>query len=292
VYQFVNPGEGIAKTYISSSATPNNFKTPAPQRTYDALELTVTRRFSHHFSGQASYVWSKLYGNYTGLANTDEIVTPTSNVSSATSQQSGGSVARPGTTASRAYDLDETLFDSHGNFLYGRLPTDRPHAFKLYGNYTQEWGRFGATDIGGFFTVKSGVPVSTAVETVNDIQVFVNGRGDLGRTPVFNQTDLVIAQEFKLSESKRLRFEFNAINLFNQKTALHIFNQVNRGANTSGTAAAARVNLSSVNFFNGFDYKAMLNSLGPAVTVYDPRFGMGDFFNPGFQGRIGVKFIF
>src|SRR5205823_13073475 len=94
VYQFVNPGEGIAKTYISSSATPNNFKTPMPQRTYDALELSVTRRFSHHFSGQASYVWSKLYGNYTGMANTDEIVTPTSNLSSATTQQSGGSVAR------------------------------------------------------------------------------------------------------------------------------------------------------------------------------------------------------
>jgi hypothetical protein len=35
----------------------------------------------------------------------------------------------------------------------------------------------------------------------------------------------------------------------------------------------------------------MLQALG-AVNVFDPRYGMGDLFNPGFQGRIGVKFIF
>src|SRR5450432_4171622 len=80
VFQFVNPGEGIAKTYLSSSATPNNFPTPKVQRDYDALEMTLTRRFHKGFSGQASYVFSRLYGNYAGMANSDEIMLPTSNV--------------------------------------------------------------------------------------------------------------------------------------------------------------------------------------------------------------------
>jgi hypothetical protein len=293
VYQYVNPGEGIASTYLTSSATPNNFKTPKVQRDYDAFELTLTRRLAKNFSGQVSYVFSRLYGNYNGTANGDEITTPTSGVSSATTQQSGGSIARPGSNASRAYDLDETLFDAHGNFLYGPLAFERPHMLKLYGNYIKPWsGWKGQSEVGVFFRVQSGEPVSTAVQTVNTIQVYVNGRGDLGRTPVFNQTDLMLAHEFKLAESKRLRFEFNATNLFNQKSTLHTFNQVNRGANTQNDITAG-IDLTNTNLFQGFDYKTMLNALvAKGISAYDPRFGMADYFNVGFAGRVGVKFLF
>jgi hypothetical protein len=293
VYQYVNPGEGIAKTYLSSSATPNNFATPKPVRNYDALQLTLTRRLYKGFSGQASYVYSRLYGNYAGMANSDEVTLPTSGVSSTTTQQSGGSIARPGTTASRAYDLDETLFDAKGNILYGRLGTDRPHMLKLYGNYNHAWGgKKGQSEIGAFFRLQSGEPISTAVQTVNTIQVYVNGRGDLGRNPTFNQTDLMIAHEFKLAEAKTLRLEFNAVNLFNQKTNLFTFNQVNRGANTSNDPTAG-IDLSNTNLFQGFDYKSMLNALvAKGVSAYDPRFGMPAYWNAGFSGRVGVKFMF
>ncbi len=293
VFQFVNPGEGIAKTYLSSSATPNNFPTPKVQRDYDALEMTLTRRFHKGFSGQASYVLSRLYGNYAGMANSDEIMLPTSNVVSPTTQVSGGSVARAGTTASRAYDLDETLFDAHGNILAGRLATDRPHMLKLYGNYVHPWGgKKGQSEVGAFFRVQSGEPISTAVQTVNTVQVYVNGRGDLGRNPAFNQTDLMVAHEFELAEKKMLRFEFNAVNLFNQKTNLFTFNQVNRGANTANDPTTG-IDLSGTNLLQGFDYRPMLNSLtAKGVSAYDPRFGMPALWNTGFSGRFGVKFLF
>ena len=52
------------------------------------------------------------------------------------------------------------------------------------------------------------------------------------------------------------------------------------------------MNLSKTNLFNGFDYTSMLNTLGPHVNVYDPRFGMPGYFNPGFAGRFGAKFTF
>jgi Carboxypeptidase regulatory-like domain/TonB-dependent Receptor Plug Domain len=293
VYQYVNPGEGIAKTFISSGATPTGFPTPKPQRTYTALELSLTKRLSRSFSGGASYVRSKLYGNYPGIGSSDEITTPTSNSSGgATSQQVSGSIARPGTSSSRAWDLDEYLFDSRGNFVVGNLATDRPNVFKVYGNYSKSWGHWGSTDFGGFFYGASGTPVSTFVHTTNDIDVFVNGRGDLGRTPHLTQTDLMIAQEFRMGETKRIRFEFNATNVFNQKTPRHIFDWLNRGAGRSGTAPDSAINLANVNLFNGYDYNALIRSTVAGNLAYDPRFGMSDLFNPGFQGRFLVKFIF
>lgn len=288
VYTLVNPGSGLGATMNSSGKTPVGFSTPKAVRNYDALEIAVTRRFSKNFFASASYVYSRLWGNYSGTANSDEILTPTTGVSSGTSQQFGGSVARAGVNATRAWDLDETVFNANGKYLFGRLATDRPHVFKLFGNYSFPWG----TEIGGFFLAESGTPVSTKVESVNQIPIIVNSRGDLGRTPIFNQTDLVIAQEFKLGEVKRLRFEFNALNVFNQKTSRHIFDQLNRGAGT-GNGDFAFIDLSGTNLFNGYDYKSMLSQIAnTGENPYDPRFGMGDLFNPGFQGRFLVKFIF
>lgn len=286
VYVFANPGEGIASKFAPSTNTPV-FDTPKPKRDYDAFELTLTKRFSNRFFFSGNYTWSRLYGNYAGLGNSDEISTPTTGVSSATTQQSGGSIARPGSTGSRAWDLDQYLFDSKGNFVKGRLATDRPHVFKAYGSYKMKWG----TDIGGFFNLASGTPMSTVVNQVQRIPLFVNGRGDLGRTPVLSQTDLLVGHEVKMGETKRIRFEFNAQNVFNQKTTRHIFNQLNRGAGSGYRAAA--INLSNTNLFNGYDYRAMLNATQAGGTsVYDPRYLMPDLFNPGFQGRIMVKFIF
>ena len=102
------------------------------------------------------------------------------------------------------------------------------------------------TEIGGFFLAQSGIPMSTTVQDVNQIPLFVNGRGDLGRTPFYNRTDLLIAHEVKLGETKRLRFEFNAQNLFNQKTAEYIYNYYNRFR-----TAGSLLNLRNVNLFNG-----------------------------------------
>lgn len=285
-YIFANPGEGAGEFFAPSTATPT-IRTPKPIRNYDAFELTLTKRFSNSFFASASYVYSRLYGNYAGLGNSDEISTPTTGVSSGTTQQSGGSIARPGSTGSRAWDIDQYLFDSHGNFVEGRLATDRPHVFKAYGSYKFKWG----TDIGGFLYAGSGTPVSTVVNQTNRIGLFVNGRGDLGRTPILSQTDLMVGHEIKFGETKRLRFEFNAQNVFNQKTARHIFNQLNRGAGSGYTPAA--INLTNVNLYNGYDYRALLNAkFANGVDPYDPRYNMPDLFNPGFQGRIGLKFFF
>src|SRR5262249_3321495 len=162
-YFAANPGEGLASTMFVTGLT-KPFATPKPNRQYDALELTLSKRFSKNWFGSANVTVSRLYGNYAGLANSDEILTPTTGVGQATG------IVRPGTAAGRAWDLDELEFDSHGNLdVEGRLATDRPVVAKLYGSYLTRWG----TQVGAFVYAGSGTPVSTVVNTTNQIPVFV-----------------------------------------------------------------------------------------------------------------------
>jgi hypothetical protein len=283
VYSYVNPGEGIAATMAPSGQTAP-FPTPKTKREYDALELSLTRRFSNNWFFSAGYVYSRLYGNYAGLANSDEIRTPTTNTTSATSQQQTGSIARPGSSAHRGWDLDEVVWDSHGNLdQVGRLATDRPHVVKLYGSYLLPTG----TQLGAFFYGGSGTPLTRQVWTLNQIPVMVDGRGSMGRTPALYQTDLLVSHDLRFAGDKRMRFELNVLNLFNQKTARHIFDQLNRPQRQS-----AAIDLSNVDLAQGFDYNALINASPDGARAYDPRFGMADLFNPGVQARISAKFIF
>ena len=85
---------------------------------------------------------------------------PRRTVTSATTQQQAGTIARAGSSANRAWDLDELVWDSHGNLdVLGRLATDRPNVVKLYGSYMLPFG----TQVGAFFYAGSGTPVSRTV---------------------------------------------------------------------------------------------------------------------------------
>ncbi len=112
----------------------------------------------------------------------------------------------------------------------------------------------------------------------------------MGRTPVWNQTDIVVAHELKFGEVKRLRFEFNAINIFNQKTSMYIYDRYNREEiyDSSG------IDLHNTDLSQGFDWRTMVNQSDAAAEnmALDPRYGKDAIFNEGFQGRFLVKFIF
>jgi hypothetical protein len=286
VYVISNPGRGIASiSPVSGATTP--FAIPRPKRQYDAVELGFNRRFANNYFFSANYTISRLYGNYAGLASSDEIRTPTTGVSSAVAQQQAGSISREGGNVNRAWDLDELLWDSHGNLdVVGRLATDRPHAVKLYGAYDFKFG----SQIGAFFYAASGTPMTTYVNTTNQIPVMVNGRGDMGRTPFLNRTDLLLTHEFAMAGTKRLRLEMNVLNVFNQKTSRHIFNSVNKGAGQPRQSSA--IDLSHVDLARGYDYNALINASGDGANARDVRFGMDDLFDPGTRGQFTVKFLF
>src|SRR5262249_49880641 len=137
---------------------------------------------------------------------------------------------------------------------------------------------------------ESGTPVSTYVSDVQNIPVFVNGRGDMGRTPIFDRTDLLISHEIRVAEGKRLHFEFNAQNVFNQKISQYTYPFYNRYRTRS-----SGMDLSKVDLRKGYDYKALVAASPDAsrtTGALDPRFLKADNFSEGFVGRFGVKFMF
>jgi len=293
-YIYGNPGEGIATTAITTGATPP-FDMPKTKRNYTALEFTANRRFSNSWFLGGSYVLSRLYGNYPGLVNTDEVTAP--GRVSVGSQEAFGQRTRPGTNASRAWDLDEMMFDSHGNMgVDGRLPTDRPHVVKVYGSYLFKTG----TNVGLNFYAGSGTPVSKSVQSIYRYPILVEGRGSLGRTDALSQTDLLVSHEFGLAGTKKLRLEFNGLNIFNQQQVRHVFDTVNRIGANGRVLSSSALQLASQNLLNGYDYDALLartaDAAKPAGTpgagYQDPRYQMGDIWNPGFDGRFTVRFLF
>ena len=120
--------------------------------------------------------------------------------------------------------------------------------------------------------------------------VMVNGRGDMGRTAVLSRTDLLLTHELALMGAKRLRFELNVLNVFNQKTARHIFNFVNKGA--GGPRQSAAIDLSGTDLTRGYDYNALILATPDRANAKDVRYGMDDLFDDGTRGQVMVKFLF
>jgi hypothetical protein len=293
VYRYGNPGEGTNVVEPASGAScpievggACAVPMPKAERKYDAMELQLQRRFSNRWMGAINYVYSRLYGNYSGLQSTDEIRPTTLGYGFGGNQAFGAQDYRPGGNANRYFDLDEAFYDAHGNNgLYGDLPTDRPHVLKIYGGYTFKFG----TEIGGFFNVMSGTPITTQVNTINQIPMYVEGRGDLGRTPTISRTDLMVAHEFRFGEVRKLRFEINMMNLFNQKTTEFIFDRYNQ----EELADSIGMDLSNVDLTKGFDWRTLAAEASAAGDVpLDPRYKKDSIFASGFGGRFSVNFIF
>ena len=87
IYVIGNPGKGDPIQPVSGPT--GEFIQPKPIRTYDALELGWNRRFAENYFFSVNYTLSRLYGNYAGLASSDEITTPTTGVSIATTPAAG-----------------------------------------------------------------------------------------------------------------------------------------------------------------------------------------------------------
>jgi hypothetical protein len=289
VYAIGNPGEG-SLTIARPSGRTAPFRRPKPVRRYDAVDVTVNRRFSNRWFASANLTVSRLYGNYAGLASSDEITTPTTGGAYPAPQQQTGTVARTGSNVNGAWDIDEILWDSKAHLdVLGRLATDRPVVARIYGAYSFRSG----TQVGAFFNGSSGTPISTYVNTLHGAQAFVNGRGDMGRTPVLTRTDLLVSHTFRAGKTQRVRLELNVINLFNQKIATHIFNTLNRGAGGVANARqSSAMDLSDVDLAKGYDYEALIRSSPDGANAFDPRYGKPDLFQPGLQGQFSIKFIF
>ena len=255
VYWIANPGEGVA-TYIEKDSCPTCPPMPKVKRDYDAMEVKFGRRFANNWMFNASYTLSRLYGNYPGLANSDEI-------------------ARVAPNVTRLFDGLVMAFDETGRPAYGRLNTDRPHQFKLSGAYQLPT----KTVIAGVWRAASGIPISRTAEIVSSTEVFYKGRLSDGRTPWLTVLDLSLNQEIPLGGRFHGQLAVNVLNAFDQKGVTDVFRLGNR--------QVLPVPLET--FFAGFDAEARMDALN---ILRDPRALKASAWQAARDVRVSFKLTF
>jgi hypothetical protein len=109
------------------------------------------------------------------------------------------------------------------------LGTDRPHVFKLNAGYNFDWfgSKSNTTEFKGFFLAQSGTPISTRVSFYGAF-TFLNGRGDLGRTEMFKQTDFAVSHKYRFGRDARytMAFDVDVLNLFNENAVTNRFGNI------------------------------------------------------------------
>jgi outer membrane receptor protein involved in Fe transport len=262
VFKIANPGYGIAE-YTLSVECPSCPAQPPAIRDYDGLEFRVRKRLSNHWSLDGSYLLSRLWGNYSGLASSDENGRTSPNVE-------------------RMFDGIYMSFDETGRPLYGRLQTDRPHQFKLQGTYDLPWG----TGIGVTYFLASGTPQQSTF-TMKSVPVFDGGRGNLGRTSAFSQTDLFVWHQLRFPGTSHLQVGVSIDNLFDQDTGSRLFTTRYRDPLPVG----------DVQFFNGVDTAALVQQLNSDNITSnnirtDARFNRTDQFQGARTFRVQARVAF
>jgi hypothetical protein len=196
-YVIGNPGFGLA----DQLARDLGFPSVKAIRKYNAVEVQLDKRFTRHYYFNANYTWSRLRGNYSGLASSLEFGRVSPNVS-------------------RLFDLPWQAFNLDGDPINGPLPTDRTHVFKMYGAYEAMWGNNQSTEFSGFTTLQSGTPLTTVISLHSLNPTVVTGLGDLGRTEMFTQTDFAVRHKYRFAEKYTFVAEMDFLNLFNEQNEL------------------------------------------------------------------------
>jgi outer membrane receptor protein involved in Fe transport len=213
------------------------------RRFYRAIEFTATKRFSNNWQLIGSYVYSSLIGNYEGLFRNDN------------------GQSDPNITS--LFDLVSLL-----NNMYGRLPNDRPHQFKLDGSYRWPFGLMTSAS----FRAQSGIPFNQLIPhfLYGDNEGFAVPRGTAvnpltgsNRTPFTTNLDIGAYYPIQFGENKELRLTVDWFNVLNSQKAIRE------------------------------DETYQINSGAPGVAApLNPFYGTGTIFQFPSHFRFGVKFSF
>ncbi len=252
VFYIANPGEGISLS-LNDPSIP---AFPKATREYNGLEFKFTRRMADNWALWASYTYSELEGNYSGLASSDEDGRTSPNVN-------------------RFFDHIENTYDRNGQLVFGPLGTDRPHVAKAQFVYRFPVGVTAA--LNQFYS--SGIPVSEEAFVGSNVPFFPNGRDNLSRTDDVTQTDLSLFYDLDLSATK-LRFGVTVLNLFDQEAVTRRVNERTVGS----------LPLTSEEFFaGGWDYEGIL-AANPSIV--NTLFNQPNQWQPARTVRFSVRVEF
>ncbi len=278
-YSIGNPGFG----QVCEIAADTNFPCAKAERKYDAFEVIFDKRASKYFFN-ANYTFSRLYGNYSGLASSDEF-------------------GRAAPNVTKYFDLPIYGFDADGNPDNGRLATDRPHYFKAFGGYTFNWNSANLTTVSAFTTVQSGTPLTTIYNLYSQPSILFE-RGDLGRTEMFSETNLLVSHRYKFGKNDKFLLEpfivflnlFDERNELSRQTSISATNftstTLTQGGCTTCTSEIAVFNT----IFNGNgisqSVQNYLNTRGISATGTRNDYNQPNLFQQPRYFRFGMRFMF
>jgi hypothetical protein len=129
------------------------------------------------------------------------------------------------------------------------------------------------------------------------VTVFVYGRGDLGRSPTFNQTDLNFTHSFRLPRNMKVNLQLNVDNLFDQMIWTTRFTTQYRDALTLPRVCRGAENICDDYFFNGFNVATEMANRRTSTGALSPgrlddRYNKPNAYQSARTGRFFVKFLF
>jgi hypothetical protein len=196
-----------------------------PIHRYDAVELTMDRRFANNWGVQASYRWSRLFGTFEGAYRDDN------------------GQSDPGITSLFDFPTNDPSYTAIGvpefgfrgdvRFLgklgEGPLPLDRRHQFKVYGNYAFNFGLNAALGL----QLSSGKPLTPFAANPNinyqnggEIPECPRGcgfetvDGFKTRTPFLTEFNAHVDYGFRFTGTRRIVLVADIFNLFDTQTVL------------------------------------------------------------------------
>jgi hypothetical protein len=263
MYYTANPGFGYTLPQSQGGEFDDKYPaTPKAKRDYWGVNLGLDKRFSDNWMAGISYTWSRLRGNFSGLASSDEW-------------------GRNSPMVERYWDLWWHMWDRNMDEIVGPLNTDRPHQFKFWSSYTWDFG----LTAGLFANALSGIPVTRELHT-GLVGYYPDGRLTDGRTPFLFFANVYAEYNLKVTDRYRIQLNINVDNILDVKTARRKYGMMNRGT----------AQLTDDERLAGWTYDQSASTLTTNARTLswtpDARYLQEMDFYPPLSVRIGLKLIF
>ncbi len=258
-YFIANPGQGTLGQSLGFYDGVTTAPAPEAQRTNTSIELTLRKRFNKNWQGMASYVYSKLEGNYDG-----------------TFQNSTGQLDP---NINSAFDYADFLVNAQG-----QLSNQHKNQLKFDGSYVVSQGALDGLNFGGALHWYPGLPLTAYGYSFAyaNWEYYLTPRGSLGYGPSDWEADLHVGYPVKIGSSMKANILMDVFNLFNRQGATIL----DQRYNLTSDGACAGIPSGLCNGDGGL--LALPNSTNPKGVIANPK---ATATNPDFlKESVGTQF--
>jgi hypothetical protein len=270
-YRIANPGQGTLGKDLAFYDGIGTAPAPLAIRTNDSVELTASKRFTNSWYFLASYVWSRLEGNYDG-----------------TFQNSTGQLDP---NINSAFDYGDFMINAKG-----RLTNNRTNQVKFDGLYVVPRGALNNLEVGLSTHWYSGLPLTAYGYSFayQNWEYYLTPRGSMGTGPSDYDADLHFGYPIKLGGKARVHVMADIFNVLDRQ-AITVLDQ---RYNLPKDGHCAGIPGDICNGDGGLQYSG--NTINPIAQLPNPRATATnpDFLKAGtnFTGqrslRVGIRFEF